>query len=50
MIIGGEVSGKNFLTPFAFQYAKQRVANKQKNETIEEYPNRMSKRTQKTIP
>lgn len=37
MIAGGEESGKNFLTPFAFQYAKQRVANKQKNETIEEY-------------
>lgn len=37
MIVGGEESGKNFLTPFAFQYAKQRIANKQKNETIEEY-------------
>ena len=37
MIVGGEVSGKNFLTPFAFEYAKQRVAGKQKNETIEEY-------------
>lgn len=37
MIVGGEVSGKNFLTPFAFQHAKQRIANKQKNETIEEY-------------
>ena len=37
MIVGGEVSGKNFLTPFAFEYAKQRIVNKQKNETIEEY-------------
>lgn len=37
MIAGGEESGKNFLTPFAFEYAKQRVAGKQKNETIEEY-------------
>lgn len=37
MIQNGEETGKNFLTPFAYQYAKTRVANKQKNETIEEY-------------
>ncbi len=37
MIVGGEESGKNFLDDFTFQYAKQRVAGKQKNETIEEY-------------
>lgn len=37
MIVGGEVSGKNFLDEFTFQYAKARVAGKQKNETIEEY-------------
>lgn len=37
MIQNGEETGKNFLTPFAFQYAKKRVANKEKNETIEEY-------------
>ena len=37
MIVGGEESGKNFLTSFPFQYAKQRVIGKQKNETIEEY-------------
>ena len=37
MIKNGELTGKNFLTPFAFEYAKQRIAGKQKNETIEEY-------------
>lgn len=37
MIQNGEQSGKNFLTPFAFEYAKQRISGKQKNETIEEY-------------
>lgn len=37
MIQDGEHTGKNFLTPFAFEYVKQRVAGKQKNETIEEY-------------
>ena len=37
MIKNGELTGKNFLTPFAFEYAKQRISGKQKNETIEEY-------------
>ena len=34
-IEGGEESGKNFLTEHAFSYAKYRVENKQKHETIE---------------
>ena len=37
MITNGEVSGKNFVNQFAFEYAKKRVANKQKNETIDEF-------------
>lgn len=37
MILDGEVSGKNFVNEFAFNYAKKRVANKKKNETIDEY-------------
>lgn len=37
MIVRGEETGKNFLNDFTFQYAKARVANKQKKETIEEY-------------
>ena len=37
MITNGEVTGKNFVNKFAFEYAKKRVANKQKNETIDEF-------------
>ena len=37
MITNGEVTGKNFVNQFAFNYAKKRVANKQKNETIDEF-------------
>lgn len=37
MISGGEVSGKNFLMKETFEYAKERVANKRENETIEEF-------------
>lgn len=35
MISGGEVSGKNFLMKETFKYAKERVANKKENETID---------------
>ena len=35
-ISGGEKSGKNFLTVYAFRYAQERVASKKKYETIEE--------------
>lgn len=35
MISGGEVSGKNFLMKETFEYAKERVAEKSKNETID---------------
>lgn len=35
MISGGEVSGKNFLMKETFEYAKERVANKMENETID---------------
>lgn len=37
MIEDGEHNGKNFVDAFTFQYAKDRVAHKQKNETIDEY-------------
>lgn len=37
MIEDGEHNGKNFVDEFTFQYAKHRVATKQKNETIDEY-------------
>lgn len=37
MITNGEVSGKNFVNQFAFEYAKKRVANIQENETIDEF-------------
>lgn len=37
MISGGEISGKNFVDEYTFNYAKERVKNKQKNETIEEF-------------
>ena len=37
MITNGEVTGKNFVNQFAFEYAKKRVANKQKNERIDEF-------------
>lgn len=37
MIEDGEHNGKNFVDAFTFQYAKHRVATKQKNETIDEY-------------
>ena len=35
-ISGGEKSGKNFLTKYAFRYAQERIAKKKKYETIEE--------------
>ena len=35
MISGGEVSGKNFVMKETFEYAKERVAEKSKNETID---------------
>lgn len=35
MISGGDVSGKNFLMKETFEYAKERVANKRENETID---------------
>lgn len=35
MISGGEISGKNFLMKETFEYAKERVANKKENETID---------------
>ena len=35
-ISGGEKSGKNFLTGYAFRYAQERVASRKKYETIEE--------------
>lgn len=35
MISGGEVSEKNFLMKETFEYAKERVANKRENETID---------------
>lgn len=37
MLTNGEITGKNFVNQFAFEYAKERVANKQKNETIQEF-------------
>lgn len=37
MISGGEISGKNFLMKEIFEYAKERVKNKRKNETIDEF-------------
>lgn len=37
MISGGEVSGKNFLMKETFEYAKERVRNKKKHETIDEF-------------
>ena len=37
MIANGEKTGKNFVNQFAFEYAKKRVNNKQKNETIDEF-------------
>jgi len=37
MIADGEKTGKNFVSPFTFQYAKERVAGKKANETIDEY-------------
>ena len=37
MIVNGEMTGNNFVDDFTFLYAKKRVANKQPNETIDEY-------------
>ena len=37
MIANGEITGKNFVNQFAFEYAKKRVVYKQKNETIDEF-------------
>ena len=37
MITDGETTGMNFVNDYTFQYAKRRVENKQKNETIDEY-------------
>ena len=37
MLVDGDKTGKNFVNEFAFNYAKCRVANKQHNETIDEY-------------
>lgn len=37
MIVDGEHTGNNFVNDFAFQYAKDRVEHKQKNETFGEY-------------
>lgn len=37
MIRGGEVSGMNFLMKETFEYAKERVANKGKSETIDKF-------------
>ena len=37
MIKDGEVTGKNFVDNYAFDYAKMRVRTKLKNETIDEY-------------
>lgn len=37
MIANGENTGRNFVNGFTFEYAKQRIAGKKKNETIDEY-------------
>ena len=37
MIANGENTGRNFVNDFTFEYAKQRIAGKKKNETIDEY-------------
>ncbi|MBP5570457.1 MAG: hypothetical protein J6X46_05485 [Prevotella sp.] len=37
MLVNGEKTGKNFVNEFTFEYAKKRVENKRKNETIDEY-------------
>ena len=37
MLVDGELTGKNFVDEFTFNYAKKRVAEKKKNETIDEY-------------
>ena len=37
MLLNGEETGNNFLCTETFEYAKQRVANKRKNETIAAY-------------
>ena len=37
MIANGEKTGRNFVNPFTFDYAKQRVEGKKRNETIDEY-------------
>ena len=37
MIANGEKTGRNFVNPFTFDYAKQRVEGKRRNETIDEY-------------
>ena len=39
MIKDGEVTGKNFVDRYTFDYAKMRVRKKLKNETIDEYKN-----------
>ena len=37
MIANGEKTGRNFVNPFTFNYAKQRIEGKKRNETIDEY-------------
>ena len=37
MIANGENTGRNFVNNFTFEYAKQRIAGKKRNETIDEY-------------
>ena len=37
MIANGEKTGRNFVNPFTFNYAKQRIEGKKHNETIDEY-------------
>lgn len=37
MIANGEKTGRNFVNAFTFDYAKQRVEGKKRNETIDEY-------------
>lgn len=37
MLVNGEETGRNFLLPETFRYALERIHNKKKNETIDEY-------------
>ena len=37
MLVDGELTGKNFVNMFTFNYAKERIANRRRHETFDEY-------------